>query len=274
MTTQRIFTALLLPTALLIAVLSMLACTAPAPLPTYTPYPTWTPAPTATAYPTPTTLPTWTPRPTATAYPTPTTLPTWTPAPTATAYPTPTTLPTWTPLPTYTPYPTYTRPRPTNTPRPTATPRPTNTPVAALNERYNIPSIRVLNPDEAHYVVAVKDGRPLVIVGCYVDVQATHLGEVWYSFSRDGRFEKSRKMVSIGGFSQEPIDGNCYEMAVKYEGTQSEICYYTRRLSVPPVLTWPPTCSGWKQDTREFYTVDSKSIRSISRDEWRRKYHK
>ena len=76
-------------------------------------------------------------------------------------------------------------------------------------------------------------------------------------------------MVSISGFAAAPVEGECYEMAVEYEAEES-ICYYVYRGIVPPPSILG--CSGWEQQTPEFYLTSSDAIRRITRVNWRKKY--
>ena len=96
------------------------------------------------------------------------------------------------------------------------------------------------------------------------------MGENWKGFSHDGRFEEDNFIALVAGFEYDvgvyARAGYCYEMVVEYEG-ESELCYYT---GFPPYL-----CFGedvWSQLTPELRLPDNSAVRSIPREEWRRKY--
>ena len=233
------------------------AAPTPTPVPTPTPYPTYTSYPTSTPYPTATAMPTLTPYPTLVA------LPTHTPYPTATAYPT------------YTPYPTATH-RPTYTPRPTATRIPTPTPTP----RPLFPASRTFTVQELDTRASKvwKDKNPFMLVGCLAQDEAdiAH-GESWYTLSFDGRFSEDRYFAHVGGFAivrvggvvKGPKAGDCYEMEVKYEESDS-YCYWIQTGFAPPQI--PGYCRGWKQETPFFYLVKESAAVQISKAQWRSKY--
>ena len=103
-------------------------------------------------------------------------------------------------------------------------------------------------------------------MGCYAGLREESGGESWYTFSKDGGFTESRKLIGVTNFRRPPDDGRCFEMVVRYEKEQN-YCYYIRNLPQPS-----GTCSGWWQLTREFYLVDKDASRLIPKDEWRRDY--
>ena len=225
--------------------------------------PTATPVPTHTPYPTPTDSPTATPYPTATAYPT------GTPRPTYTPYPTPTEAPTSTPYPTYTPYPTAT-PRPTYTPRPTPTRRPTVTPTP--RPRFSPARTVTVQELKNHKPQFWLDKRPFMLVGCLAQDDPDKLhGESWYTFSGDGRFNKSRFFANVGGFGtvKKPKADGCYEMVVKYEDTE-RFCYWiSTGISLPQLLGH---CRGWRQQTPAFFLINDSAATRISKSTWRSRW--
>ena len=165
------------------------------------------------------------------------------------------------PLPTYTPYPTYTPP-----------PFPTATPVVLLSQKLSAHSSCVFSVDKAHESAAVKSCQPLIIYGCYAGLYDYRLGETWRTFSKDGRFDKDRVFVSIGGMKA-IREGECYEMSLDYEGEES-FCYWTEcDPAVEDIQRVIGGCScGWTQMTHEFYLASPDAIRYIPKYEWRRDY--
>ena len=197
-------------------------------------------------------------------------LPDWTPTPSPTPRPTPT--PTLTPTITPTPEPTPT-PTPKPTPTPTRTPLPTiptwtPTPVVPLSQKWDVRT--TLGVEAAHKENRATTLKRLIVVGCYAGLQDTSGGEEWFTFSRDGSFSEDRKFVGVTGFSKWPKGSQCYEMVVRYE-KETNYCYFIQLSNVPrPNI--PGHCSGWRQNTREFYLVDKDAWRLIPKDEWRRDY--
>lgn len=225
------------------------------PLPTHTPYPTPTDSPTATPY------PTGTPRPTFTPYPTLRPLATHTP------YPTPTEPPTATPYPTYTPYPTATH-RPTYTPRPTATRIPTVTPTPRprFSPARTI-TVQELKTNTSEFWL---DEQPVMLVGCLAK-DSPHISgdENWYTFSSNGSFSEDKWMAEVSGFVNDtkPRPDGCYEMIVRYEGSNS-YCYWTTFIDPPVGTCW----GGWRQSTPAFYLTDRNASTHISKSRWRSLY--
>lgn len=243
-----------------------------AAVPTPTPYPTLTPhpeQPTFTPAPTYTLLPSSTPYPDSTAYPE---QPTLVPQPTPTLYPTSTVYPTLGPDPTYTPYPTNT-PRPTYTPLPTSTPYPT--PIVPGGRTVTVGKL------DKHPTEFWLDLQTTLLVGCRTNMRpVTKAGKSDYTFSSDGKFESSRFLAYVSGFSisNPPLQGVCYEMVVKYQG-QERFCYWveTTYRFVPPTLRLPfesDYCRGWRQVTPKFKLASADSAHRISKhsDRWKTLY--
>ena len=221
--------------------------------------PTSTPWPTHTPYPTPTRLPTATPYPTNTPYPTATARPTYTP------YPMSTPLPTLEPLPTYTPYPTATA-RPTYTPYPTATatPRPTRTPLPTITPT---PSVRwgVANTPVTITQLAASNRirtDPFILSACYAGISGTDSGKKSFTFTVDGRSNRSSRYAEVTGFAGNTVlsSNGCYEMAVKFVRAV-EYCYYTSFITL-----WGCPDNSWDYNTPIFRLLeeDSFSVRSRS----------
>ena len=168
------------------------------------------------------------------------------------------------PLPTYTPYPTY-------TPVTVSSSGLIPTLTIPLSQKWNIHADRIFGVRDAHLSISAQDGEQAIIVGCYTGLNDWRLGERWYTFSKDGRFNKARVFVAVSGLSMQPTEGGCYEMLVEREGSKS-FCYYETSGPVPPLVEFGFGCSGWTQLTQEFYLVDTSAIGLIPRDEWRRNY--
>lgn len=126
--------------------------------------------------------------------------------------------------------------------------------------------MRDINDDQEKFWL---DGEPILLVGCLaIDDPLDSGGEYWFTFSFDGRFDSSRFMVNVTGFSGWPRRGGCYEMVVRYEGTD-ELCFYTDRFGLSPKLAG---CVGWWQHTPAFYLVYKDSAALITKGEWRQIY--
>ena len=178
-----------------------------------------------------------------------------------TLVPTPTAPQTQTPYPTYTPYPTL-KPLPTHTPypAPTATLRPT------------VDASRTLQVEEMRQAKNKfwQDGQPILLIGCRAtDKPMVSRDSVWYSFSINGLFGSKWYMANVTGFVKAPKAGGCYEMVVRYDGSE-KFCFYTEKgfPSLPPGYG----CIGWVQETPSFYLVDGESAHYLPRNEWRAKY--
>ncbi len=150
---------------------------------------------------------------------------------------------------------------------PTPTPMPTPMPVVV---RYDVEAGRVLTIDRLSRQKEREwtDGNPLVIVGCHTGVTVSDLGEHWYTFSRDGRFNRGNDMAGVTGFTTLPWRGACMEMAVTHDGF-SRFCYYeSSGLDLTPCTFG----NGWYQETPMLYLVDPGSIDVLTRAEWREQH--
>ena len=119
------------------------------------------------------------------------------------------------------------------------------------------------------------DRQRFVLVGCGVDlVERTSSERFSAKFSHTGAFGKSHYLVGVEGFDKEPLNKQCYEMVVTYQGKE-DYCYWSGYVAPLPLLPGESRCDRfgeWPQDTPMFKLVNVKASRPITARLWRQKY--